>query len=98
MLFTEFNMEEALQVRGEEQFALGHSKGVAEGVSIGLTEGKLTSEIHSIRSMLAKQLSASDIANLLTLSETYVNEINQLIQAHPDASDTELAKQHIQKN
>lgn len=93
MLFTEFNMEEALQVRGEEQFALGHSKGVAEGV----TEGKLTSEIHSIRSMLAKQLSVSDIADLLTLSETYVNEINQLIQAHPDASDTELAKQYIQK-
>lgn len=89
MLFTEFNMEEALQVRGEEQFALGHNK--------GLNEGKLTSEIHSIRSMLAKQLSVSDIADLLTLSKTYVNEINQLIQAHPDASDTELAKQYIQK-
>lgn len=48
MLFTEFNMEDALEVRGEEKYeegrldgmAKGRLDGMAEGRSAGLAEGK----------------------------------------------------------
>ncbi len=40
MLFTEFNVEDALEVRGEEKFEEGRLAGLAEGKMAGLTEGK----------------------------------------------------------
>ncbi len=43
MLFTEFNMEDALDVRGEEKFAEGKLAGIAEGKQAGLAEGKSVS-------------------------------------------------------
>ena len=40
MLFTEFNMEDALEVRGEEKFAEGRQAGTAEGRQAGMAEGR----------------------------------------------------------
>lgn len=97
MLFTEFNMEEALQVRGEEQFELGHSQGLTEGLNQGLAEGELVSIIRLIRSKIAKQIPISDISNLLEFPEHNVSQIALLIQAHPDASDVQLAKEYMKQ-
>lgn len=38
MLFTEFNVEDALEVRGEEKFAEGRLKGLAEGKAVSILE------------------------------------------------------------
>lgn len=43
MLFTQFNIEDALEVRGEEMFEDGKLEGLAEGKLEGLAEGKALS-------------------------------------------------------
>ncbi len=83
MLFTEFNMEEALKVRGEEQYELGKNEGKAEGKA---------SEIRIIRNKLQKQLSSSDIAEWLELPETYISQVISLIEANPADSDVQIAE------
>ena len=40
MLFTEFNVEDALEVRGEEKFAEGFQTGINQGKNQGILEGK----------------------------------------------------------
>ena len=40
MLFTEFNMDDALRVRGEERFEEGLQEGLEKGLEKGLKEGK----------------------------------------------------------
>ena len=39
MLFTEFNMEDALEVRGEEKFEEGMEKGIEQGKELGRSTG-----------------------------------------------------------
>ena len=39
MLFTEFNMEDALEVRGEEKYAEGQKAGMAQGMRQGMQQG-----------------------------------------------------------
>lgn len=73
MLFTEFNMEDALEVRGEERFLEGKKLGKAEGKA----EGK-ADEIRIIRRKLLKGLSTKEISELLELDEAYVAEIKKL--------------------
>lgn len=94
MLFTEFNMEEALQVRGEEQYAVGKAAGLAEGETIGLAKGK-ASEIRIIRNKLSKHKSVPEIAELLELAETYITQIAELIHEYPDDTDVQIAERYF---
>ena len=99
MLFTEFNMEDALEVRGEERYedglADGRAAGIAEGKAAGIAEGKAAAEIHMIRRMISSGISPQSIANLMELEETYISQIVSLCTVHSEISDTELAK-HLQ--
>ena len=97
MLFTEFNMEDALRVRGEEGYEDGHADGLTEGKSIGLAEGK-SSEIRTIRKKLAKNMPVSEIAELFELPETYISQIAELIQKHPDDTDVQIAEKYLKAN
>jgi len=66
MLMTEFNMETALEVRGEEKFA--------DGLAEGLVKGK----IEMLRSMLAAGLSAEQVQKIVKehgISEEDYNRI-----------------------
>jgi len=82
MLFTEFNMEDALEVRGEEKFAEGKAEGKA-------------GEIHIIRQKLRKNMSGKEIAGLLELDENYIAKIEQLHREYPKESDVDLAARYL---
>lgn len=86
MLFTEFNMDEALRVRGEEGFE--------DGKAIG----KLSSEIRTIRKKLAKNMSVSEIAELLELDESYISSIAAFIQKYPDRNDIQIAELYLKEH
>lgn len=86
MLFTEFNMDEALRVRGEEGFE--------DGKAIG----KLSSEIRTIRKKLAKNMSVSEIAELLELDESYISSIAVFIQNVPDKNDIQIAELYLKEH
>lgn len=94
MLFTEFNMEDTLRVRGEEGYEDGHADGLTEGKSIGLAEGK-SSEIRTIRKKLAKNMPVSEIAEWFELPETYISQIAELIKEYPDDTDVQIAGKYL---
>lgn len=94
MLFTEFNLEDALEVRGEEQFAEGKAEGMKAGLAAGLAQGK-SGEIHIIRRMHTRNLSAGETAALLELNESYIAQIYALCDAYPNADDTEIAALYL---
>lgn len=73
MLFTEFNMEDALDVRYEE----GVEDGIQKGKAIGITEGKAEGIqlTKSIFRLLGQGLSINEIADKLGLSEEEVHRI-----------------------
>ena len=84
MLFTEFNMEDALRVRGEE----GYEDGLAEGKS---------PEIRTIRKKLTKNMPVSEIAEWFEIPETYISQIAALIQEYPDDTDVQIAERYFEK-
>ena len=96
MLFTEFNMEDALEVRGEERYedglADGRAAGIAEGKAAGIAEGKAAAEIHMIRHMISSGIPSQSIANLMELEEACISQIAALCTAYPEMSDAELAE------
>ena len=49
MIFTQFNMEDALEVRGEEKYQEGLEAGLAKGETVGKAEGELIKLISQIR-------------------------------------------------
>ncbi len=107
MLFTEFNMEDALEVRGEEKYEEGLADGIAQGMAQGRTQGivqgraegleagEVRNAIHIIRAKLAKGLSASEIADMLETDERYVSEIISSIRKHPEADDLTVAGHYL---
>lgn len=86
MIFTEFNMEDALEVRGEEQFAEGKAAGTAEGKA---------DEIRIIRRKFSRGLSAQETAGLLELEESYISRIFSLFTLHPDDDDVQIASLYL---
>lgn len=90
MLFTEFNMEDALEIRGEEQFAEGRASGLAEGKASGKAD-----EIRIIRRKFLKGLSAKETANLLELEEFYISRIFSLFARYPDSDDIQIASLYL---
>ena len=100
MLFTEFNMDEALRIRGEEGYedglADGKSLGLTEGKSIGLSEGK-SSEIRTIRKKLAQNMPITEIAEWLELDESYISSIAVFIQKYPEKNDVQIAELYLKE-
>lgn len=91
MLFTEFNMEDALEVRGAERY----EEGKIEGRSEGKAEGK-ADEIRIIRNQLKKR-SVSETAELLGLEEAYVKEIDRLCREYPKEPDSRIAARYLEE-
>lgn len=89
MIFTEFNMEDALRVRGEE----GYEDGLADGKSIGLA-----SEIRTIRKKLIKNMPVREIAELFELPENHISDIALLIQQHPQDTDVQIAERYLKEH
>ena len=64
MLFTEFNMEDALEVRGEEKFAEGKLAGIAEGKAVSVLE--LLEELGQVSDELRCTISSQQKPEILT--------------------------------
>ena len=62
MLFTQFNMEDALAVRYEEGVEDGIERGRAEGRMVGVAEGSTIKLIQQIQKKLQKGLTTEEIA------------------------------------
>lgn len=82
MLFTEFNIDDALEVRGEERFAEGMAQGMAH-------------EINMIRKKLSKQMPAHELSELFELPETEITKIITLIQNYPNETDVQIAQKYL---
>ena len=74
MLFTEWNMDEALAVTAEEARAEGERNGLEKGEKLGLEKGRKQEQIKMIQA-LDGVLSAEVIAEKLGLPLEYVQEI-----------------------
>lgn len=94
MIFTQFNMEDALEVRGEEKFAEGEAKGRAEGEAKGKAEGEAIGElqklISQVRKKHAKGLSVGAIAEMLEEDPASISSIMEELVKDPEVSDEEL--------
>ncbi|MFR6290086.1 MAG: hypothetical protein ACLUKQ_01375 [Peptococcaceae bacterium] len=74
MLFTEWNMDEALAVTAEEARAEGERNGLEKGEKLGLEKGRKQEQIKMIQA-LDGVLSVEVIAEKLGLPLEYVQEI-----------------------
>jgi hypothetical protein len=88
MLFTEFNLEDALEVRGEERY----EDGLAEGRAKGRAEGDAHSKVGIIRKMINKGVTVHSIVDLLELDERYVKNVAALCSAYPTDTDAQIAE------
>lgn len=79
MLFTEFNMEDALDVRYEE----------------GTANGEIRSTVRIIRKKLAKSMSVESIADILELDTSYITQIKTLCEAYPEETDAQIAERYL---
>ena len=77
MIFTQFNMEDALKYNYEE----GVEDGVEIGKEIGVELGKELSVIRLICSKLQKGKSQEAIAEALELAQEYVEKVQAVAQA-----------------
>ena len=93
MLFTEFNMEDALEVRGEERYADGLSDGIAEGRE----EGLLKSKTDDILSFLSDLGSVSDDLKKTILLQRDLTTLSLWVKAAARASSVEDFAQKILK-
>jgi predicted transposase/invertase (TIGR01784 family) len=71
MIFTEWNWDDALDVRFEE----GVAEGIAEGEIMGKVEGRIEGKEETARNMKAKGYPVADIAEITGLS---IEEIEKL--------------------
>ena len=71
----------------------GRKEGKLEGRQEGLQQGILIAKIHLIRKKAAKGKTAEAIAEDLEEEITLIKKILKIIQAHPNFSDSQIAKQ-----
>ena len=90
MIFTQFNMEDALEARGEEKFQEGHKFGLEEGKA----EGEILKLISLVRKKQKKGFTIEEIAIALEEDIACISPIFTLIRDNPDLSD-ELVLQHM---
>lgn len=82
MLFTEFNMEDALEVRYEEGFADGKARGEVKA-------------IHAIRKKLEKDMSPEEISDMLELEISYIHRIKELCETYSEETDLQIAERYL---
>ena len=83
MIFTQFNLEDALEVRGEEKFA--------EGEAVG----KLQKLISQIRKKHAKGLSVEAIVEMLEEDPAAVSCVMEELETNPEVPDEVLIQKLI---
>lgn len=88
MLFTEFNLEDALEVRGEERYE--------DGFEDGLIKGREW-EIRLIRRKLAAGMIVSDIAAWLELEPDYITQVQELCRQNPNDTDQEITARIVKQ-
>ena len=85
MLFTQFNMDDALEVRYEEGVEDGMERGLTQGLAQGLEQGRTQGErrllIHQVWGKLQKGEKPEKIAEDLLADEAQINRICKAIAA-----------------
>ena len=77
----------------------GREAGRSEGRAEGRTEGQTINQISIIRfQYLTKQMTPSQISDILGLAPEFVQQICDLLTEHPQKSDEELAGYFLNKN
>jgi len=80
MLFTEFNMETALRIRGEEEREVGREEGRVEGREVGIKEGREVgieeANIDAVIVIIKKlHLSLKNAMDILELDDKHTHKI-----------------------
>ncbi len=94
MLFTQFNMEDALEVRYEE----GFEDGVKSGFELGEAKGEIYKVIQLIYRKLQKGKAISVIAEELEEDVSVVDRICRVIKECGDISDVEKIYALLKEN
>ena len=81
MLFTQFNMDDALEVRYEEGVEDGMEQGRKQGLEQGRTQGERRLLIHLVCGKLQKGEKPEKIAEDLLADEAQINRICEAIAA-----------------
>ncbi|MCL2321109.1 MAG: hypothetical protein FWC47_03285 [Oscillospiraceae bacterium] len=83
MLFTEFNMETALRIRGEEEREMGIELGRVEGIELGrvegLKKGKKESKMEMAENLIKINLPIEQIIQVTGLQEEEVMKIKMRV-------------------
>lgn len=88
MLFTQFNMEDALRIRGEEE----HEDGVEEGIEKGIEKGKTFQEIILIKKKYEKGYTSREAADMLETEEQFVEKVYNIMKENPSYSEKDIVK------
>ena len=88
MLFTQFNMDDALAVRYEEGLEDGIEQGMERGLAQGLTQGKQQLLVHQVCRKLQRGESPQKIAADLLADE---KEIARICEAYVSCGPEESA-------
>ena len=76
IMFTEYDEEAVLKIIGQDHYEDGYADGKEAGVEQGIQQTLVT----MVRKMYEKDMSTSDIAQMLELEEEKVEEIIQEIE------------------
>ncbi len=88
MLFTQFNMDDALEVRYEEGVEDGMERGLTQGLEQGRTQGERRLLVHLVCGKLQKGESVERIAEDLLADEAQIRRICEAIAAcGPEETD-----------
>lgn len=95
MLFTQFNMDDALEIRFEEGIEEGRAEGRIEGRIEGREEGELLKLIKQVCRKLEKGITADVIAGELEEEQEIINDICTAAEA--SGSDIDSIYKALQK-
>lgn len=89
MIFTQFNMEDALEVRGEEKFQEGWESGLAKGEA----KGEILKLISQVRKKQQKGLTPEEISDVLEEDKAHIDPIFILVRENPTMTDEVVLRQ-----
>lgn len=105
MIFTQFNMEDALEVHGEEMYEEGLEAGRSQGITEGKLEGKLegkregkTEQFVAVVRKLLRSLDIPQIAAVLEIPQEKVEQLAEWIADYPALDDGQLAEKLLSKD
>ena len=76
----------------EKREECGIERGIERGIKQGREQGVLLNLVYQVRRKKNKGMAVEEIAEILEADEQLVRKMYQVLESHPDNSDTEIVE------